>query len=537
MGEAWVVPHGERLMLHPRSRVLGALSSLVIAGLLWSAPAVGQAPPAPEDVQAPPAPEDVPVDEPRAPDAVEPETEEEGEPREGDGTEAGDADGSDPAVDRPQGPPAPESPPVPEPPPAPEVPEASEATAVTEGAAGDELAVTTTRPGDASLVEDGDEAPGDHVPSFLRALRLGGDSLMIGGYIQPGFFYQADTEFNQDDQDGFDFANARLTGRGDLDLWYGLGAGFRFNFDVNQGNFSVRDVYGILSWAQDEVAEGAPRPTARVDAIAVDAGQLKQPFGLSLLQSEAKLQFPLSTPIRIIAFGRDQGARLRAQVELGPVWIRLMGMVANGEGGFRQRRNLDNRFQYTARIDVAPFGEMELSEGELKDRDFQLTVGGNIGHTPSLGKGLGLGDVGAREERYGGDLRMWFRGASLRGEFIYGQRAENGGARGFGRYAVSVQGGYVLPLPLAYPQFEPVLRYVQYDVNNRSDGVEGTDYIIDNTRVRVIEPGLNIYLFEHAAKLLMSYRLTDLLEGPRTDENGDVIIGDAFLTYFSFAFL
>jgi hypothetical protein len=380
------------------------------------------------------------------------------------------------------------------------------------------------------------ENPGDHVPSFLRALRLGQDSLMIGGYIQPGFFYQRDTEFNQDDQDGFDFGNARFTGRGALPIWRKLQMGFKFNFDVNQGNFGVRDVYGSLWWGNPR-RTAADREVARIRHIGFDAGQLKQPFGLSLLQSQSKLQFAFSPATRILAFGRDIGVRLRSDFELGPVWIRILGMVANGEGGFRQRRNLDDEFQYTARLEVAPLGEMEMSQPDLKNSDFQLTLAGNVGYTPSLGKGLGLGDVGAEETRYGGDLRMWFRGASLRFEALFGQRQANGSEPAFGRWGVSAQAGYVLPIPIDFPLFELVFRYTQYDVNDEFDGTEGTDYIVDNTEVRFIEPGLAIYLFEHNMKLLMNYRLTDLQEGPKVDVNGDVLIGDAWLTYLQFAYL
>ncbi|MCA9617459.1 MAG: hypothetical protein KC731_00465 [Myxococcales bacterium] len=426
-------------------------------------------------------------------------------------------------------PPAPSPPPPPPPPPPPVEPPSP--------AEPDRALFTTTQPGDPSSVEDGVEQPGDHVPSFLRALRIGGDSLVLGGYLQPGFFFQRDTEFNQDDQDGFEFANARITGRGDLPIWEHLQMGFRFNFDVNQGNFSVRDAYGSIYWG---VPERGPEDTevARLRHVGIDVGQLKQPFGLALLQSEAKLQFARSSAIRIISFGRDLGARVRGDFELGPVFIRAMAMLSNGEGGFRQRRNLDDHYTFTGRLEVAPFGEMELSEPDLKNRDFQLTVAGSVGHTPSLGIGtLGIGDIGAKETRGGADLRMWFKGASLRAEGIYGNRRDSAENQGFKRWAVSAQAGYVLPIPIRLPQFELVFRFVQYDVNTAQDGTEGADYVVDNTEVRILEPGLNVYLFEHAAKLMMSYRLTDLLEGPKVDVNGDVLLGDAFLTFLQFGFL
>jgi len=400
-------------------------------------------------------------------------------------------------------------------------------------AAAEDTAAITTQPGDVSVVDDSDvEQPAGHTPSFLRALRLGGDSLVLGAYLQPGFVYQADTEFWEDDTDGFDFANARLTGAGQMPIYEELlHLRLRFNFDVNQGNFAVRDVYGGLALRWDDDAQTVK------GGFGFDVGQLKQPFGLALLQSEAKMQFPYSSPIRILAFGRDLGAKVYGDLDVSNVWMRLSAMVSNGEGGFRQRRNFDDEYVFTSRFEIAPLGKMEMSEPDLKESPLRLTAGFNIGYATALGKGLSLADVGASELRYGGDLRVHFAGASLRGEVLRGERDENEGEPGFGRLGVSVQGGYVLPIPIAMPQFELVFRYAQWDVNDELDGTEGDDYVVDNTAIRYLEPGLNIYLFEHAAKLHLAYRLTDLLEGPKTDVNGDVLIGDAFYTFFQFAWL
>jgi hypothetical protein len=361
-------------------------------------------------------------------------------------------------------------------------------------------------------------------PKLLRALRLGEDSLILGGYIQPGFIWVSDTDFNENDQDGFDFANARLTGRGRKDIIKNqLSVGFNFNFDVNRGNFTVRDTFGSIDW--------------RDGLIGFDIGQLKQPFGLALLQYESMLQMPMSSRIRTLAWGRDLGAQLRAEGAAGRVWMKGAFMVANGEGGFRQRRNLDDTFNYVGRFEIGPLGRMILSEPDLDHSPLRFVVGVNGGYTDKQGKGLGLGDVGAPEARVGGDVRIHFRGLSARAEYIHAWRGRNDPEAPFERYGVTAQIGYVLPIPIKLPRFEPTFRFQQFDLNMSQIGNEGADYIFDLTSTRVWEPGLAIYLLGHATKIVMSYQLTDLLEGPRVDVNGAPLFGDTFMIVVAFAWL
>lgn len=290
-------------------------------------------------------------------------------------------------------------------------------------------------------------------PKFLRPLTLRGESLRLGGYLQPGFVHVNNTQFFPDDQDGFDFANARVTGSGRHTIHGALKIGFDFNFDVNAGNFSVRDAFASLSW--------------RDGLLSFEIGQLKQPSALSLLQYQWGLQFALSPETRRIAFGRDQGARIGSKA-----WIRekvyLAGafMVANGEGGFRQRRNLDEKFQYTGRVEIGALGEVDLDDPDLDNSPFGFVAGGYVGHTKSLGNGLGLEDVGARETRAGADVRLKYRGLSARAEYLRGIRGDNGEASpGLDRYATTAQIGYLLPIPIALPRFEVVFRFQQFDVN------------------------------------------------------------------------
>lgn len=324
--------------------------------------------------------------------------------------------------------------------------------------------------------------------------------LHLGAYVQPGFTWVANSTFNDADDDGFEFANARLTGSGRRAVVPDLDAAFYFNFDVNRGNFAVKDVYASLDW--------------RDGLIGVDVGQLKTPFGLALLQSEARLELPLSPRIRVLTFDRDLGAQVRGRIN-GPkgIGIDWWGMVANGEGGFRQRRNADNSFVYVGRVEVTPLGSIDSGEPDLFDSDLRIAIGGNVGYTPELGNGLGLDDVGAKEHRFGGDVRVHWRGLSLRGEYIYADRGNNEGSPGFERYGVHGQVGYVLPWTYMGVQLQPVFRFEQIDLNNSLEGDETGMPVVEESETRLYEGGLSVYLAGHNAKVHVAYRRTDLLEG------------------------
>ncbi len=410
------------------------------------------------------------------------------------------------------------------PPPTPTVASAPAASptplpSVATGQAASEGAPHRSRPSDDVFDLDVDDP---RVPAFLRALRAGRDSLMLGGWIRPGFTYVVDSDFNEDDADGFEFYDARLIGRGDLPIAGDFGASFRFNFDVNRGNFAVRDTYGTL-WYDNDLA-------------ALDVGLLKTPLGLSLLQSQSSMQLPVNTILRRLAFGRDLGAQLRSEFTLGPVWLHVAGMVSNGDAGFRQRRNVDDALVYTGRLEIAPLGKMKREEADLHDSDFQLTLGFSAGHNGALTSDLGLQDTGAEETKLEGDIRLWFKGASVRAEYLRALRGDNEATPGFERYGLSVQAGYVLPIPLETPRFEVVGRLQQADVNMSLAGDEAADYLIDNAEARVIDVGVNAYFAKHAAKLQIAYQLTDLLEG-RVPTGEDVPIGDAVLVALQFGWL
>lgn len=350
----------------------------------------------------------------------------------------------------------------------------------------------------------------------------------IGGYIQPGFISVANSDFNADDHDGFELANARLIGAARRVLLPDLEAGLVFNLDVNRGDFAVRDFYATLSW--------------RDGLVAFDAGQLKTPFGLALLQSEALLQFPFSPRIRALSFDRDLGAQIRGRyIAPGGIGIDWWAMVANGEGGLSPDRNVDNELLVTGRVEVTPLGSMDRSAADLYDSDLRVAIGGNAGYTPSLGNAPRPDDIGAKELRVGGDLRVHWRGLSVRGEYIWADRDESATSPGFGRYGVHAQIGYVLPWIYWGVQIEPAFRFEQLDFNDELDGDETGSPVLANSETRSYEAGLNVYLAGHSAKLQLAYRHTELLEGqvdePDPDGGTRPLIGDALLAFVQVGWL
>jgi hypothetical protein len=369
------------------------------------------------------------------------------------------------------------------------------------------------------------------------------DHLRMGGYFQPAFVAQGDTEFNKDDADGFAFRNARLTGEGKLPIDELLASSFTFNFDVSTGVFLVRDVYGSVHLGEDW--------------LSVDVGQMKAPFLLAEMVSEAKLQFATpSAGMRRMAYGRDRGIRARGEVVLGGVYAGWAGAMQNGEGA-TVTQNSDSEYLYTGRLEVGPLGKVPLDEPDLEDSPFAFVLGGAVGHTESTTrKDLGLDDAGARETRMEGDLRLRFRGLTFRAELLKAQvHREDAGVR-FGRYGFHAQAGYVLPLPVA-TKFEVVGRLEQIDLNDEQDGVvqvggtAGTDdperltsgtaarqYTVpDNSEVRRIELGANAYVVDHRLKVQASYVRTDYQEGPKTEGGGNPIVGDLVQVQLQFGWM
>lgn len=375
--------------------------------------------------------------------------------------------------------------------------------------------------------DPGDEAAPQARDELLAPLTLGG--LQLGGYVQPTFEYTEDTEFNEDDYDGFAFRNARLTASGDFGVHPELAAGGGVELELGDGGVSLLDVFASLSW--------------RDDLLAVDLGQFKTPFSLLELTSESSVQFPLArggevTPRRLL-LGRDRGLQLRSAFTPGDAWIEARLGVFNGQGA-NSLKNFDSEFLWAGRLEVHPLGRVSPGEPDLDHSDFGVAGGFSSSYTARNGNNVfGLDTVGAEQLRFGGDLRMKFRGLSLRGEYLSTSTRPEGEDE-VGAWAAYAQIGYVLPQP-SWPQLELVFRWSRVDLDGSSEGYtsatsnpetgEPGEFLVftdfDRTLHQRLEFGTNLYLLEHRAKVGVVYRRTDLLEGARTDTNGDPLFGDA----------
>jgi hypothetical protein len=180
---------------------------------------------------------------------------------------------------------------------------------------------------------------------------------------------------------------------------------------------------------------------------------------------------------------------------------------------------------------------MGPSEADLERGPLRYAIAADIAYTPSLNNALGLGDVGAKEHRYGADARLHWRGLSLKAEMLLGDRGNNDASRGFWRYASYLQAGYVLPWTTHGIQWEPVGRFQQFDRNRDADGLVGTDYTFEETETRIYELGATAYLAEHNAKIHLEYRRNDFLEGPVVDKDGGPLLDDSVLVFIQLGWL
>ncbi len=369
--------------------------------------------------------------------------------------------------------------------------------------------------------------PGAPAGAARRAGHQAAGARVGGGYFQPGFVAVKDTPFNNADIDGFVFQNARLTGAGTMRATEQLGAEYRFDFDVAQGTFLVRDVRGSLVWFDG--------------ALAVDVGQFKVPFLLAELTSESKLQFAAPTDVRRLSYGRDRGLQVRGEGELGGVFLAAQAGVFNGEGQ-NVANNIDDDYTYAGRLEVHPLGEVPAGEPDLDDSPLRVAVGGSFLYSPTVArKDLSLGDAGAEEWRAAGELRLKWRGVSLRGEIVTAQLSGDGAAQEYGRQAFYAQAGYVLPFGFV-PKLEIAARFARYDLNDAEDGYVPVGdrlqfEVQDNAETQVVDVGLNAYVVGHRLKVMLMYRLTDFQEGAEVDEDRDVLIGDTFYAFLQFGWL
>nr|WP_230679875.1 porin [Pontibacter sp. 172403-2] len=169
--------------------------------------------------------------------------------------------------------------------------------------------------------------------------------------------------------DGFQVRRARLK-------FEGFAYSPRLTYKIQLG-LSNRDIGGDLIKQQNfanNIVLDAFVAWQLTPALSLWAGQTKLPGNREALLSSQKLQFVDRSLLNSrFNLDRDMGIQLHHQHESGNVIFREIASVAMGEGRDITAENTGGH-DYTARIEVLPFGEFE-GEGEY--------VGGDIYREPT----------------------------------------------------------------------------------------------------------------------------------------------------------
>lgn len=228
--------------------------------------------------------------------------------------------------------------------------------------------------------------------------------------------------------------------------------------------FNERVGFGVqLNYASSELLEDAyvDLDTTGSGALRLRLGQYKVPFGRQELTSSGYQQFvDRSITSNRYARGRDVGLMLHGAGAGGRVsWA---AGLFNGSGP-GSTTNPDGRYQFDARLQVAPNGDPGYSEPDLDFSPKPLyAFAVQVEHDDE-----GLGDDRRELTTWGADACFKFRGFALFGEF-FSSRIEPTGAPRLESDGFAVQAGYVLP----GPKVELAGRYARWEAGPGDDRIE-----------------------------------------------------------------
>jgi phosphate-selective porin len=152
------------------------------------------------------------------------------------------------------------------------------------------------------------------------------------------------------------------------------------------------------------------------DLTTLTMGQTKIPFGHQVVESSSVREMPERSMMSGIFFPgeRDRGAVLNGTFK-GYNWYfgSFNGAGANANDSNRQ-------------TDVV--GRLTTSLGDLE-----------LGASGYLGNGYNVGKNAGRKNRYGGDLRYYLHGVTLKAEYIWAENTELAQVRSFDKI---INGGY-----------------------------------------------------------------------------------------------
>lgn len=170
----------------------------------------------------------------------------------------------------------------------------------------------------------------------------------VGGYVQPQARVRQDDETASADEDGFRFRRARLTlegarSFGDVEVSAEIESELTPEFQLLDAFIAVR----------------AALPND--GAWELDFGQIKAPVSRQTLLSDSRLSFVEKAELATLAPDRQLGAIARVTVPYSH-GVTISGGMFNGEGR-NQVQNIDQRYLWAGRVELAPLGpDVKLTE-------------------------------------------------------------------------------------------------------------------------------------------------------------------------------
>lgn len=327
-----------------------------------------------------------------------------------------------------------------------------------------------------------------------------GPSVRLGGYIQPQFQYRQNDAKAPSDQDSFKLRRARLIATAEkqvdvVDLTATVEAELAPEFQLLDAYLTAR----------------AELESVKKLGITVDAGQVKAPFSRQDLLSDANLAFVDKAEIASLAPDRQIGARLGADLPVGPMFVRATGGMFDGEGR-NQPQNINDAYLYAGRFEIG-YGDRnrKLAESDLDDATYAI-AGGSIAHN-TIASGSGRD----KQISFGYDLAVGTHGASAAFEYLEVRHFQLGtGNADFHANGFAVQANYILPIAnVEGGQLEVGGRVEEIDRNDTIPIAQPGD---PNQSLREYTGVLSYYQRGHSLKAQLTY--THVTEVEDVDSTG-----------------
>lgn len=246
------------------------------------------------------------------------------------------------------------------------------------------------------------------------------------------------------------------------------------------------------------------------DALEVELGQLKAPFGKEALREKGELVFvERSQASLLLAPGRQVGVRAGGEALEGR--LRYRGGVFNGNG--RTLENDDDRFLYAARVEYNNVGAAEFYDELVVEvggnvafsRDSAVDLGAELPREVEMA-GLDLSSFRGDRLLLGGDLRLGYRGFFLRGEYLRAELERSAPVPGTDD-DLSLEGGYLAGGYNLWGAIEGVVRWDALSAPLRTVGgvpVDAADPVAGSADFLLF--GLNLFPGYHT-KVGLQYAL------------------------------